>query len=258
MARMIFLGTGAALPDANRTNTTIAVLPDSTTEPGLLIDCGGDVYGAMLRAHIAPDAIGDLLITHAHIDHIGSLPSLIESYRLGGRTRPLRVWALPEVLSVAQRLIAVYDYEIKLNNWTYDISLSPVQHGQELTLGGVPASILAMDHSLPSIGVRLELPGGAIAYTCDTQPTPNVAELARGARMLITECTFLHVHEQFARSSKHTTAFEAGQEAATSSVATLALVHIGVGDAINAARAEAAQFFSGEVLIPNDGDTLDV
>lgn len=257
MARMIFLGTGAALPYANRTNTTIAVLPDSTT-PGLLIDCGGDVYSAMLRAHIASDAISDLLITHAHIDHIGSLPSLLESYRLGGRMSPLRIWALPEVLSIAQRLITVYDYEIKLHDWTYGISFSSIEHGQKLTLGGIPARILAMDHSIPSIGVRLELPGGAIAYTCDTQPTPNVAELAHGARMLITECTFLRADERYARSSKHTTAFEAGQEAATSSVATLVLVHIGVGDAIDAARAEAAQSFSGEILIPNDGDSLDV
>lgn len=257
MTRLIFLGTGAALPYANRTNTTIAVLPDSAT-PGLLIDCGGDVYGALLRARVAPDAIGDVLITHAHIDHIGSLPSLIESYRLGGRTSPLRIWALPEVLEIAQRLIAVYGYELTLHDWTYDISFSPIEHGQELFLGGIPAQIFAMDHSLPSVGLRLELPGGAIAYTCDTQPNPNVAELARGARMLITECTFLHADEHHARSSKHTTAVEAGQAAATSSVATLALVHLGIGDAIDEARAEASQSYSGEILIPDDGYVLDV
>ncbi|MGZ3585143.1 MAG: MBL fold metallo-hydrolase, partial [Ktedonobacterales bacterium] len=142
--------------------------------------------------------------------------------------------------------------------WTYDVSFSSVEHSQELILGGVHARILSMDHSLPSVGVRLELPGGAIAYTSDTQPTPSVAELAKGASMLITECTFLQSGVQYARSSKHTTALEAGQEAATSGVATLALVHIGVGDATDAARAEAAQSFSGEILIPNDGDTTDL
>lgn len=257
MARLIFLGTAAALPDANRTNTTIAVLPDSAT-PGLLIDCGGDVYGALLRAQLAADAIGDLLITHAHIDHIGSLPSLIESYRLGGRASPLRIWALPEVLDIAQRLIAVYNYELKLHDWTYDISFTPVENGQYLSLAGIATQIWAMDHTLPSVGVRLELPAGTIAYTCDTQPTPNIAELARGAHMLITECTFLHANEQYARASKHTTAFEAGQIAAKSDVATLALVHLGVGDALDAARAEAAQSFTGEILIPDDGHVLDV
>ena len=257
MARLIFLGTAAALPYANRTNTTIAVLPDSET-PGLLIDCGGDVYGALLRAHIAADAIGDLFITHAHIDHIGSLPSLIESYRLGGRTRPLRIWALPEVLDIAQRLIAVYNYELKLHDWTYDISFMPVKHGQHLSLGGVATQIWAMDHTLPSVGVRLDLPAGAIAYTCDTQPTPNIAKLAHGARMLITECTFLHAHEQYARASKHTTAFEAGQAAAKSGVAALVLVHLGIGDALDAAHAEAAQSFSGEILIPHDGQVFDI
>lgn len=123
MARILFLGTCAALPAAHRTNTTLAVQPDESSA-GLLIDCGGDVYGAMLRAGLGPDAIGDLLITHAHIDHIGSLPSLLESWRLGGRTTPLRIWALPEVLDVAQKLIAAFDFELTLDAWTYDVSFT--------------------------------------------------------------------------------------------------------------------------------------
>lgn len=255
MARLTFLGTGAALPTATRTNTTLAFQSNAAT-PGLLIDCGGDVYGALLRSHYAPDAIGDLLITHAHIDHVGGLPSLLESLRLGGRRAPLRILALPEVLAVARRLIAVYDFELTLDNWTYDVQFAEVAHGEELSLGGMPGRIVAMDHALPSVGVRLEQPNGAIAYTSDTQPNPNIATLATGARMLISECTFLRADEAHARNSKHTTAFEAGQAAAACGVATLALVHLGVGDAIEAARAEVAQSFTGAVLIPNDGDGI--
>jgi ribonuclease Z len=259
MARLLFLGTAAALPTARRTNSIIAVTGE-TDKGGLLIDCGGDTYGALLRAGLGPNDLGDLFITHAHIDHIGSLPSLIESYRLGGRSKPLRIWALPEVMAVAHKLITAFDFELHLDNWTFDVSFHEVEHGEKLTLGGYKARVLRMDHAVPSAGVRLEPPRGPVAYTSDTQPNPALPKLGRGARLLIVESTFLRQHVEYARMTKHMTAYEAGQQATACGVESLALVHIGEGEgmAVDEARAEAATSFSGEVLIPADGDTLDV
>lgn len=257
MARIVFLGTSAALPAANRTNTSLAILPDAP-DSGLLIDCGGDVYGALLRAGIGLDTISDLLITHAHIDHIGSLPSLIESFRLGGRTAPLRVWSLPEVDSVARALVAAYSFELKLDSWTYPVTFSRFASGADITLAGSRAHILAMDHTVPSVGVRLELPDGTIAYTSDTQPTAAVPELCQDARLLITECTYLSADVTAARMAKHTTALEAGEQATACGAGALVLVHIGQGWTPDDAIAEAGRAFAGEVLVPSDGDVLDL
>jgi ribonuclease Z len=257
MARVIFLGTAAALPFAHQTNTALALLPDDPSS-SLLIDCGGDVYGALLRAGLGPDTIADLLVTHAHIDHIGSLPSLIESFRLGGRRRPLRIYAIPEVMAVIERLLDVFSYELTLDNWPYAVTLDTVDQGQERTLAGMPARVFRMDHSIPSIGVRLELPNGVVAYTCDTQPNPNLSALGRNAQILVTECTFLHQHAAFARASKHLTALEAGQCAADCGAQMLALVHRGMEGDATAARDEAAQAFSGAILSPTDGDVVEV
>jgi ribonuclease Z len=258
MARLFFLGTAPALPTARRTNAILAVT-GATAGEGLLIDCGGDVYGALLRAGLGPNDLGDLFITHAHIDHIGSLPSLLESYRLGGRSQPLHIFALPEVMAVARKLIAAFDFELELDNWTYDVSFHEIEHGEELTLGGYEGRILRMDHAVPSAGVRLELPRGPVAYTCDTQPNPALLELGRGARLLITESTFLRQHAEYARMTKHMTAYEAGQQATACGAETLALVHVGEGeDTVEEARVEAAGCFSGEVLTPSDGDELEI
>jgi ribonuclease Z len=259
MARLIFLGTGAALPTADRGNTALAVSGQPETD-WLLIDCGGDVFRALLRAAIPVDGVTDLLITHAHIDHIGALPSLIESFRIGGRKTPLRLWALPEVMGIIRRLLDLFSYELTLATWPYAITFHDLRPGDEVMLAGIRTRVAAMDHALPSLGVRLELSGGPVCYTCDTQPTPTIPELARGAAWLITECTHLQRDVALARRAKHTTAREAGEQATAAGVPRLALVHLGVGDhwPVEAAHAEAASTFSGEILIPHDGQSLPV
>lgn len=259
MSRLIFLGTGAALPTGDRGNTALAVSgPDAGQ--WLQVDCGGESYRALCRAGIPSDSVTDLLITHAHIDHIGGLPSLIESFRLSGRTAPLRIWALPEVLAVVQHLFDLYSYELTLRSWPFTISQHTLEDGQELTLAGIPARVARMDHALPSVGVRLELPGGPVCYSCDTQPTPALPHLARDVSLLITECTFLQRDVMWARRSRHLTAVEAGQQAAAAGARALALVHLGVGDGWTEeeARAEASSAFGGPILIPNDGDGIEV
>ncbi len=259
MATLHFLGTASALPTAERTNTLLAITGE-TPGHGLLIDCGGCVYTRLRQAGIGANDLSDLFITHAHIDHIGGLPSLLESFRLGGRTAPLRIWGLPEVLDVARRLIAVYDFELTLDRWTFATSFHTVENRQRVRLGEMDALVLRMDHAVPTAGLRLELPTGPVAYTCDTQPAASVLELARGARVLVTECTFLRGHEQLARITRHSTAYEAGEEAAQSDVAILALVHLGEGEGwtTEAAQAQAGVAFSGQILLPHDLDTLEV
>lgn len=260
MADVIFLGTAAALPTGDRGNTALAIPgdPREAGSSGLLVDTGGDIYPALCRAGLAQDELSDLFITHAHIDHIGSLPSLIESYRLGGRHVPLHIYGLPEVIETAQRIVAVFGYELTLDSWTFEVTYTAVEDGQQLPLGGIPATFARVDHTLPCAGFRLSLPNGDFAYTSDTQPTPAIQRLAKGARALVTECTYLNESANYARVSRHMTALEAGQQAAACGVDVLALVHLGVasGWTPEAARAEAAQAFAGEVLAPSDGDHL--
>lgn len=257
-ANLIFLGTAAALPVADRSNSMLALVEPG--QPALLIDCGACVYQALQRAHIGPDVVSDILITHAHIDHCGNFPSLLESWRISGRTAPLRVHGLPEVLLVVQQLLDIFGFELTLNDWPFPVELRPTEPGP-VQLGPYAAQLFRMDHAVPSVGVRLELPSGPLAYTCDTQPNPNIIPLAQGVRTLITECTFLSDQVSMARLSKHLTAREVGQIAQESGAARLAVVHLGVGEApdfLARVRAEIRQTYTGELIIPADGDTLRV
>lgn len=257
MARIIFLGTSAALPTGTRTNTHLALLPDDTAG-GILIDCGGDCFGALDRAGIAPDVITDLFITHAHIDHVGSLPSLIESWRLSGRTAPLHIWGLPEVLAVARQLLAIFSFELTLDSWPFSLTYHEIQPGEHSRMAGIEARFERMDHTVACAGVRYTLPGGDVAYTSDTQQTDCVSRLAQGARVLITECTMLASEQEFARKTRHSTAAEVGERAASCGTEELYLVHIGNAWAPDAARDEAAKVFDGTVIVPEDGQQIEV
>lgn len=259
MTRLIFLGTAAALPTGDRGNTALALVGDPS-EPGLLIDCGDGVYRALVRAELGPDTIGDIFMTHAHIDHLGALPSLIESFRLARRRRPLRIYALPETMEVVHHLVEAFGFELTLDAWPFPITFTTVDEQSELRFLGAPAQVLRMDHSIPTAGLRIELPGGAFAYTCDTQPNPAIATLGRQARLLITECTMPQKNVAEARISKHMTALEAGQQATECGAESLALVHLGVTEdwSAAAATAEAAEAFAGPIITPRDGDTLEL
>jgi ribonuclease Z len=80
--RVTFLGTASAMPTKYR--NVSGHLLELNAKTSVLIDCGEGTYGQMKNLH-GPDKIDDLLIglsaifiTHAHLDHIGGMKTIIE------------------------------------------------------------------------------------------------------------------------------------------------------------------------------------
>jgi len=102
--------------------------------------------------------------------------------------------------------------------------------------------------------------GRRVVYTGDTRPTDAVVEAAEGGDLLVHDATFADDALERARETGHATAREAGEVAAEAGVARLALTHLSsryTGEA-GRLRREAAEAFDGEVLVPDDGQDLDV
>jgi ribonuclease Z len=221
MPRMILLGTGTGVPDADRENTHMVW--DGPGGP-LLIDAGGSTYQRLLRTGLDPlgsassAPLRGVLLTHSHCDHINGLAVLLFSLRLAGRTEPLPIYGLSATLELARRILDAF----ALDGLHPPIVWTEVEAGDRIPLAAGWAIRTAMTvHSRPCLALRFEDDVSGLALTCsaDTEPCPAVAELARGAAALIHEATTPGPFPG------HTSPRQAGGVAAGAGAGRLVLVH---------------------------------
>src|SRR5437867_4210693 len=105
MLKLVYLGTAAALPSADRDNTSLAI--DDGHEVSL-IDASGSPFRRLAAAGLPIERLARVVLTHEHADHVYGLPSLLQSLHLIGRTKPLPVFALPETWRVIDPLVGAF------------------------------------------------------------------------------------------------------------------------------------------------------
>ena len=75
MARLVVLGSGTALPDADRENSCYCWENDKGL---LLLDCGGTPYRHLIKYGLDPLDLRAIFISHNHPDHLMGLPAVPE------------------------------------------------------------------------------------------------------------------------------------------------------------------------------------
>jgi ribonuclease Z len=217
MATLHLLGTGAALADAHRTTTMLAARAGGST---VVVDCGGDVVQRLLAAGVELDGIEALILTHEHPDHVGGFPLFMEKIWLAERRRPIPVHGPAAAISQARRIFESFD----TSGWkgVPEIQRREVALEQGSTVlesGAWRITAAPGSHSVPVIALRLEAAGGGVvAYSADTEPSSAVAELARGADIL--------VHEATGGFKGHTSIEDAAAIASRAGARRLILVHL--------------------------------
>ena len=221
MARLHLLGTGAAVSDAHRTTTMLAVSSRNST---VVVDCGGDVVQRLLATGLDLESIISLILTHEHPDHVGGFPLFMEKIWLAGRRRPISVSGISTALDQARRIFESFD----TSSWAGmpAIEWNEIEHAKRVLVleddsWRIHASAVA--HAVPTIGLRIEdvHDGSVIAYSCDTEPTESVVELAEEADIL--------VHEATGEGHGHTSIEDAARAARAARAERLLLVHLPPG-----------------------------
>jgi ribonuclease Z len=101
MFDLIFLGTSAAVPSAERGSPALYVGhgPDR-----FLVDCGEGTQRQLMRARLGFRGLRHVLLTHAHLDHIAGLAGLVATRALYGIDRAI------EIIGSAETVGYVGDY----------------------------------------------------------------------------------------------------------------------------------------------------
>jgi ribonuclease BN (tRNA processing enzyme) len=183
----------------------------------LWIDAGTGTL-ANLQDHIPFEDVGAIVVSHRHFDHFLDLYPLFLArwYRKDGpKLSGLPLFAPPGMFEHALQL----EPELPL---TYDLNV--VQPGESFHAGPFNILTAPMRHLVPTLGMRIEADGQALAYTADTGPTEELTALARGADVLLSEATWLDM--PLTAGPFHMTPAEAGEHARRAEAARLVLTHL--------------------------------
>jgi len=188
----------------------------------ILVDAGTGV-GDLTLDELA--RIDHILVSHAHLDHVLSIPLLADSVlRLRERAGrpPIQVHALPETLDALRRHLfngVIWPDFTRLPSAEAPVlCLHPIETGQRFEIGGRQVEVLSAVHTVPACGYAIEAgPESDHAhwvFTGDTGPNPalwkRLAQLK--VRQLVIECAFSDDEHALAVISRHLSPAQLGQE----------------------------------------------
>jgi len=203
---------------------------------GIVLDAGTGIY--RLAPLIQTDSI-DILISHAHLDHIAGLTFLLDVFF----QRPVgtvRVWGMAAKLEAIRTHLfdeAIFPVPLRVN-W------HPIDHHKEFMIGSgslpgksnpVVVDWRDQDHPGGSVGYRLRWPktsesrpGKTLIYATDTvgDESEEMREWIDGADLLMHECYFQDHEQEWAIKTGHCWTTRAASIARMGRVKKLLLTHI--------------------------------
>jgi ribonuclease BN (tRNA processing enzyme) len=214
----------------------------------VLIDPGYAVLPRLLES-TAAEEVDAVLVSHGHPDHCADLNPLLRARALGeAPPGALPVHAPPGALDAVLALD-------KPRMLASSYALRELVPGAPCDVGPFLLETWSLPHHVPNAGLRLSAGGRVLAYTGDTGPAAEVAELARDADVLLAEATY---PEQVPDEDAPylSSALDAGRTAARAGVGRLLLTHLWPGTPTGPALAAAAKEFRGELAVARGGLVL--
>ena len=275
--RVVLLGTkgGPRVGEAGRSNPSTLILINDVP---YVVDCGYGTTRRLIETNVPLDQLRYIFITHHHSDHNLELGALIYSAWITGK--PIRIDAFGPV-GLRKMAFDFFNYE------KFDIETRIVDEGRpdprklltvhEFTRGGVvmrndEVKITSCRVRHPPItqsyAYRFDARDRSIVISGDTAYSPELAELAKGADVLVHEVMYLPGIEKLVSRlpnakrlrahlmAAHTLPEDVGRVAAQAGVKTLVLTHFVPGDDPTITDEQWSEgvrkHFSGKIIVGKD------
>ncbi|PPC88227.1 MAG: 3',5'-cyclic-nucleotide phosphodiesterase [Methylotenera sp.] len=172
----------------------------------VLIDAGTGVGDLSLDALLKIDHI---FVTHSHLDHIVSIPLLLDTV-MGLRNEPVTVHATLEVINILKQ--HVFNWLIWPNFNLIPDPAAPFLKYNEICVGsGVQINsktitAVPANHVIPAVGYQVDSGESSLVFTGDTAGSLafwHEVNQINNLKVLIIETAFSNAEAELARLSKH-------------------------------------------------------
>ena len=246
------LGSGSCELDPRRSSPAHLVQAESSA---LLLDAGQGALRRLMEHGFDPADLNGVLLSHHHLDHMADLLPLFFALNYDSRLHELGSITLACHTGVKQILDGL---ENVFGGWVrpdmQNLALKFLEPGDGFSLGGIGIKTAPATHLPTSIAFRLEQGGKSLVYLGDSEPNPDVAELAKGADLLVTDCAATDENPK----PGHIGPTQSGELAQEAGVKKLLLCHLyREMDPEDICR-RVGKVFSGEVIAAHDLLTVDI
>jgi ribonuclease BN (tRNA processing enzyme) len=162
--------------------------------------------------------ITDIFLTHSHLDHIIDLPFLLDA-TFEQRVEPLRLHGLPETLDPLMEHIfnnTIWpDFSVLPKQGQGQFALNYITPEEMYEINGLTITPVEVNHTIPTVGYRIEDADSALIFTGDTGPTDRLWEVANATdnlKAVIIDLSFPTTEQTIADISKHMTASDVESE----------------------------------------------
>lgn len=172
------------------------------------IDAGslGQSAGTVQR-----EQIRDVVLTHAHLDHIAGLPLFLDDL-FSFLKAPVRIHATSEVIEILERDIFNWSIYPRFSELTNDhgsiLEYVPFQTGSEFAVAHLKFRAINVNHRVPSVGFVVSNGEASVVMTGDTAGLDEFWETVNGLPKpdaVLIECAFPDELSELAEVSHHLT-----------------------------------------------------
>lgn len=248
--QLILLGTkGGPRVGGERSNPASVLLIDG--EP-FVVDCAYGVAAQLVKAGIALPRLSKVFITHMHSDHNLEYGPMLYSAWAAGLRNQVDVWGPPTLDTMTKAFMESmkFDIDIRMGDEGKP-DLRKMVSTHEFSKPGVilendKVKVTAVRNIHPpitdSFALRFDTKDRSVVFSGDTTYCPAVAELAKGADVLVHEVIYVPGVDAMVKRvpnaaslkehllASHTTTDDVGRIAAAAGVKKLVLSHIVPGD----------------------------
>ncbi len=248
--KLIVLGSGTSLPHPQRTSTAHWLETDAGT---ILLDISSDAPHRMAKEQLDWANLDAIWVSHFHLDHVGGLAPFLFATRNAPqtqrRTKTLTIYGPKGIVKLLEAVDESNNY--RLLKQPFSVKFFEVDPAVPFEVfPGIEATAFSTPHTSESLAIRLkDKSGSVLVYTSDTGYAEELVEFARGATVLLMECSFYRNKPV----EKHLELRDAMRVAERCQPNKLVLSHLYFEwDGIDLA-AEARKMWSGETIEAVDG-----